>query len=88
MNADVQLKIDGTDQMGGHRENGPAPAPKGRVSMRDVSTKALTDALNAGFARCEKNGRPLDAAQQIDLMSAFFETFADAIIAEEGNRRG
>jgi hypothetical protein len=54
--------------------------------MHLLSTKRLTDALQAGFARCKENDHPLDAGQQIGLISAFFEAFADAIIEDRGHR--
>jgi hypothetical protein len=54
--------------------------------MQLLSTKRLADALKAGFARCEENAHPLDADQQIDMISAFFEAFADTLIEQERNR--
>jgi hypothetical protein len=54
--------------------------------MQFLSTKRLTSALQAGFARCEENDHPLSADQEIDIMAAVFEAFADEIV--EGMRRG
>jgi hypothetical protein len=75
-----------TTQMPRQRRNAPGPAQEGSAPMQLLSTKRLTDALQAGFARCEENDHPLDAGQQIDMISAFFESFADEIIEERGHR--
>jgi hypothetical protein len=54
--------------------------------MQLLSTKRLTAALQAGFARCRANGRPLSVEQETDLMAAVFEGFATEIVEEM--RRG
>jgi hypothetical protein len=54
--------------------------------MQLLSTKRLTDALEAGFSRCEENGRALSFEQRADVMAAVFEAFADELIEELGRR--